>query len=505
VTGPISADGGTAYVTTTTPGQRAVFNFSASPSQRVSLQIGGIPSCNGACADVYLKSSSGDVLGSAYVQDTGAWIDTKELTAGTHTVEVDPRGSWTISNLALTVYTVPPDPVVPMLIGSTASAATSTPGQNATFRFTALAGSTVKVTANGSPCTGACADISVRPWGSGTVIAGPQYVSSTGATLSSVALNQTGEYYVKFDPRGSRTMMATVTVSQTGGPSIQDLLERHLPIWKYDSGERFHILSPGALTDFYTGDSFASSNALKDANGAFALANQTFGTYPNGVLRLSYLQSMYPTDTSRRAGTAAETSDNVSARGNNDDGFYEGDAQEMEGRSNYPYKVYARPAFGSDGKLWLQYWVFYYFNPDPASPLGDVHEGDWEMIQVGLNADRTPEDAVYAQHDSGQKCAWPSVERAGDSPVVYVGEHSHASYFGPDRIPAAYLYDHADGGGGGLFAGEVRQIGSNDPPWMAWNGHWGDSGKSPQGPQYQPPENRWRDPSAWPANPTPCL
>lgn len=117
------------------------------------------------------------------------------------------------------------------------------------------------------------------------------------------------------------------------------------------------------------------------------------------------------------------------------------------------------------------------------------------MVQVGLSAQGSPEDAVYAQHTTAQRCGWPAVERSGDHPVVYVAEHSHASYFGPDRIPPAYFSDHADGLGGGLFVGDVQPITESEPAWVAWPGSWGDSDNSPDGPAGN--GGQWDDPSIW--------
>lgn len=152
--------------------------------------------------------------------------------------------------------------------------------------------------------------------------------------------------------------------------------------------------------------------------------------------------------------------------------------------------------YGSDDKLWLQYWFFFTSIPTRSAAATGMR-GDWEMVQVGLAGDLTPRDAVYAQHDSGQRCGWPAVERAGEQPVVYVAEHSHASYFGPDRIPFPYnSYDDADGLGGGLFLGELEQIGDGSPAWVGWNGSWGDSGHSPRGPRFQP-DGKWSDPKGW--------
>jgi hypothetical protein len=277
------------------------------------------------------------------------------------------------------------------------------------------------------------------------------------------------------------------------------LLEQYHPILKYDSGEDFHVLSPAAMTDFYDGSLFDSSNSLKDGDGEFAVANPAFGSsssYALDQLNLDHIRQTYPMGeppASPRSFTPAEEDDFLSARGDNEDGLYDDDSREMETRSGYPDKIYGRIAHGNDGKLWLQYWFFYYFNPDFIGLGESVHEGDWEMIQVGLDSALTPDIAVYAQHTYAEKCDWAFVQRDDDHPVIYVAESSHASYFNSEDTEGTF--DHADGDGGSLDSPDIQQIRSDDPAWVAWPGSWGDSGGSPPGPRFQ--GNKWDDPSDW--------
>src|SRR3954447_23011160 len=52
-----------------------------------------------------------------------------------------------------------------------------------------------------------------------------------------------------------------------------------------------------------------------------------------------------------------------------------------------------------DGVLWLQYWFWYFLNDYQLAFGIDVHEGDWEMIQLRIPAGASaPADSVYAQH-----------------------------------------------------------------------------------------------------------
>lgn len=277
------------------------------------------------------------------------------------------------------------------------------------------------------------------------------------------------------------------------------LLESHAPILKYDSGETFHAISPGAITDFADPPSGGYSlsdafvNILWDDSGNEIAAAGSPGpgngpwppTMVLGTLGANYWFGPGPEDQ-----PAASSTDYINPRGDSAS-TYAADAASMEASSAYADKVYGRVAYGDEGKLWLQYWIFYYHNP---IEVGE-HEGDWEMIQVGLDSSNQPDVVAYSQHTGGQVCDWDQIELSGDRPVVYVAEGSHASYFGPDRIPLQHFYDHADGQGGTLASPDVEEITSASPSWVGWPGTWGNGGGSPDGPQFQ--SQKWADPTEW--------
>ncbi len=100
--------------------------------------------------------------------------------------------------------------------------------------------------------------------------------------------------------------------------------------------------------------------------------------------------------------------------------------------------VYGRVA-RTDDRIVLQYWLFYYDDalllpPTPFGIFWQAHEGDWEVVNVVLDRNQQPLEAVYSQHCSGERMPWAQVEKSpADSthPVVYVALGSHANYFGP--------------------------------------------------------------------------
>ena len=67
------------------------------------------------------------------------------------------------------------------------------------------------------------------------------------------------------------------------------------------------------------------------------------------------------------------------------------------------------------GKLALQYWLFYAFND-----WNNLHEGDWEMIQLVFDADdaaealeREPIEVGYSQHEGAERADWGDDEARG--------------------------------------------------------------------------------------------
>src|SRR5262249_56833085 len=100
-------------------------------------------------------------------------------------------------------------------------------------------------------------------------------------------------------------------------------------------------------------------------------------------------------------------------------------------------------------KLALQYWLFYVFND-----WNNLHEGDWEMIQLVFDAstpaqalERAPVEVGYSQHEGAERAAWTDdkLERVdGTHPVVHPAAGSHANFFSE----ALYLGSSAEEGVG---------------------------------------------------------
>jgi hypothetical protein len=177
--------------------------------------------------------------------------------------------------------------------------------------------------------------------------------------------------------------------------------------------------------------------------------------------------------------------------------------------------VYAHVATDPEhpGKLALQYWLFYAFND-----WNNLHEGDWEMIQLVFDADdagqaleRDPVEVGYSQHEGAEKAAWGDEKLEvvdGTHPVVHPAEGSHANFYDS----AVYLGRAADQGVGcDDTSGDHVDLRPavvtipSDPaaaraqfPWIAYEGHWGERQPAffngPTGPNLK---DQWTAPIQW--------
>jgi hypothetical protein len=168
---------------------------------------------------------------------------------------------------------------------------------------------------------------------------------------------------------------------------------------------------------------------------------------------------------------------------------------------------------GYPGQIALQYWMFYVFND-----WNNLHEGDWEMIQINFPAPTaaealrvTPTEVGYSQHESGERASWddPKLELVdGTHPVVYPADGSHANFF------EEALYLGASGAQGvgcddtrnaGLVTRPTDQVIPSDPaqaradfPWIAFQGRWGELQPAffngPTGPNLK---TQWTEPIRW--------
>lgn len=167
--------------------------------------------------------------------------------------------------------------------------------------------------------------------------------------------------------------------------------------------------------------------------------------------------------------------------------------------------VYGRSVRGSDGRRWLQYWLYYIDNPqDRGIVRTGRHEGDWELVQVRLTSAGRADRVTAAQHSWAESCGWREARRRGPAPVVFVANASHASYLAPGDVdrPLGDPTDEANGKGDAVRP-RARRITATSPAFMRRTEPWGGARagwvpgeqSSPLGPAFQ--GVKWRDPSAF--------
>jgi hypothetical protein len=179
---------------------------------------------------------------------------------------------------------------------------------------------------------------------------------------------------------------------------------------------------------------------------------------------------------------------------------YARDFAELKRQGKAPPTTYAHIArqVGRPG-LVVQYWFFWYFNQ-----FNDLHEGDWEGMQIAFEANTArqalaegPSEMILFQHAGGERADWedPKVDKEGtfyDS-TVYVQNGSRGSGVGCDNTSEP------------LFEVRPHPIAIPTFPnttgrfkWLTYFGHWGEKeagfNNGPTGPLTK---SQWLEPFSW--------
>jgi hypothetical protein len=279
------------------------------------------------------------------------------------------------------------------------------------------------------------------------------------------------------------------------------LTARYAPELHYDVQETYRADSAAEITDNHTS---TTTNRLQDgAETVMAATDPSLVTGQSPApdfLTLDYLNSLYPPNAQFPMGRPADDADHIDEA---DD--YAADAQRLHANSLYANKMYSRVVHATNGDIVLEYWFFYYYNPFAG---WGAHEGDWEMIQVHLDANKVPTKVTYSQHQGGERCDWPIAPHVDGHPIVYVGQGSHANYFTTTPHLVGVVYDYSRGDG------EIVQPSIVDTSvglgWLDWPGRWGGTSASGQPPYMQdspkgPKEHsQWSYPLEWESEARDC-
>jgi hypothetical protein len=192
---------------------------------------------------------------------------------------------------------------------------------------------------------------------------------------------------------------------------------------------------------------------------------------------------------------------------------YARDFAKLKAEGKAPPTTYAHIArqVGHPG-LVVQYWFFWYFNQ-----FNDLHEGDWEGMQIAFEANTArqalatgPSEMILFQHAGGERADWENskVDKEGTHPVVYPAAGSHATFYDS----TVYVQNGANGSGVGcdntsepLREVRVHPIAIPTFPtttgrfrWLTYFGHWGEKeagfNNGPTGPLTK---KQWLEPFTW--------
>lgn len=192
---------------------------------------------------------------------------------------------------------------------------------------------------------------------------------------------------------------------------------------------------------------------------------------------------------------------------------YAKDFAQLKAEGKTPPITYAHIAtqLGHSG-LVVQYFFFYYFNE-----FNDLHEGDWEGMQIAFKANtpagalaQGPSQVALFQHAGGERADWgdKKVQKEGTHPIVYPAAGSHATFY--DN--AIYIENGNKGSGVGCDNTSEPLIRSDPRPvlvpthgapgsryqWLSYLGHWGQKEKGFNiGPQGPVTKRQWLQPWTW--------
>lgn len=216
--GAITLDGSPVMVKVNAPGKTTQLNFAGTNGQRVSV-VATHSTVGPACPSVILTVQRPDnsQLGfPSTMCGTDGFVDTQTLDVdGTWSILVTPQGSDT-GHLTIQAYAVTDQVGAIVRNAIPVPVSITTPGQNARFTFSSVAGqrlsSILSASTFGAPC--GAVDLSlVRPDGSpfGNVAQSCKKI----AFLDSQALDANGTWALLVDPQGSTTGTANLTAYNT--------------------------------------------------------------------------------------------------------------------------------------------------------------------------------------------------------------------------------------------------------------------------------------------------
>jgi hypothetical protein len=191
-------------VTTTAPGQNAVYTFNGVKDQRLSLNLTSVTISS---VKVSVLKPDGTNLIVKTVDTSGGFAEPVKLAVGgVYKVKVDPQSAG-YGNVTVGLYVVPADTTGTLTLGTPLTISTTVPGQNATRTFTGTAGQ--RLSFKFSSVTMAKVKVIVKaPNGS---IPMQHTIETDSDFVEPITLPVTGTYTVTIDPQQASTGSVTLT------------------------------------------------------------------------------------------------------------------------------------------------------------------------------------------------------------------------------------------------------------------------------------------------------
>ena len=191
-------------VTTTAPGQNAVYTFTGVKDQRISMNLTAVTMSS---VKVSILKPDSTTLTVKTVGASGGFAEPVKLPiGGTYKVVVDPQSS-TLGSITVGLYLVPADSTGTITLGTPLTVTTTVPGSNATRTFTGTLNQ--RVSLNITNVTMSSVKLIVRQPNGSTIL--QDTVGADGDFVEPLTLPATGTYTVTIDPQGAATGSVTLT------------------------------------------------------------------------------------------------------------------------------------------------------------------------------------------------------------------------------------------------------------------------------------------------------
>jgi hypothetical protein len=211
--------GGTAVLTSTTPGQELRYTFTLAQQTRISVTTSYVTPAGQRCAALSIRDATGTIVGydgTGGDCSFGGLVDAVTLPAGAYTFVAKP-GCETNLQVTAHLYNAAEATGTVTINRNGRNFSTTIPGQNVAVRFDGSAGqlATVKLTNLSISGLRVCATVTLFSIDGTTGLAAGTWCRSDGTTFTmpQVTLPTTGTYTIYVDPYNASTISLSAAVT----------------------------------------------------------------------------------------------------------------------------------------------------------------------------------------------------------------------------------------------------------------------------------------------------